>query len=197
MASPSPISSGATMTTPSEDAANQRPHTWRGGTVGLIRLMAATAPAAAMADPTAVAAKNHRTRRTSSRLNVLPNHRSSSQAVTRVCTVLRKPKAMESHAFRPIERPHTVDATKTATATGRRALGPKAINTPAEMPEAGQKTAMPGSTRRTKPSRPARKYAMPVATATLTPQNHDWPTAGLERTPPALPNGIRDGLCLA
>src|SRR5262245_3532632 len=149
--------------------------------------MATTAPAAAIADPTAVAAKNHRTRHTSSRLNVLPNHRSSSQAVRRVCTVLRKPKATESHAFRPIERPHTVDATNTAAATGRRALGPKAINAPAEMPAAGQKIAKPGSTRRTRPSRPARKYAIPVATASLTPQNHDWPIAGRERSTPAPP----------
>src|SRR5262249_42004341 len=184
MVSPKPISSGATVTTPSEAAANQRADTWRGDAVSLIRLIATTAPAAATPDPIAVAAKNHRTRRTSSRLNVLPNHRSSSQAVTRVCTALRKPKAMESPACRPIERPLTVDATSTAAATGRRALGPKAINAPAEMPEAGTKIAKPGSTRRTKPSRLARKYAMPVATASLTPQNHDWPTAGWERTTP-------------
>src|SRR5215467_9435076 len=82
---------------------------------------------------------------------------------------------MESHAFLPIVRPHAVDATKTAAATGKRALGPKAINAPTETPEAGQKTAKPGSTRRTKPSRPAKKYAMPAATASLTPPNQDWP----------------------
>ena len=41
------------MTTPSEAAANHRPHTWRGDAVGLMRLMAETAPAAALADPTA------------------------------------------------------------------------------------------------------------------------------------------------
>jgi hypothetical protein len=70
--SPSPISSGATVTTPSEDAANQRPHTWRGDTVDLIRLMVTTAPAAEIADPTAVAVKNPSTRRTSSSLNILP-----------------------------------------------------------------------------------------------------------------------------
>src|SRR5262245_30788262 len=197
IASPKPISSGAAVTTPNVAAPNQRLHTWRGDAIGLVRLMATTAPAAAIADPTAVAVKNHRTRRTSSRLNVLPNHRSSSQAVTRVCTVLKKPKAMESPAFRPIERPLTVDATSTAAATGRRALGPKAINAPAEMPAAGQKIANPGSTRRTKPSRLARKYAMPVATASLTPQNHDWPTAGWEPTTPGPPNGTRDSLCLA
>src|SRR5262245_48019843 len=187
MVSPKPISSGATVTTPSEAAANQRAHTWRGDAVSLIRLIATTAPAAATADPIAVAAKNHSTRRTSSRLNVLPNHRSSSQAVTRLCTALRKPKAKESPAFRPIERPLAVEATKTATATGRRALGPKAISAPAEMPAAGQKIAKPGSTRRTKPSRPARKYAMPVATASLTAQNHDWPIAGRKRSTPAPP----------
>jgi len=55
IASPSPISSGATVTTPSEAAANHRPHTWRGDAVGLMRLMAETAPAAALADPTAEA----------------------------------------------------------------------------------------------------------------------------------------------
>jgi len=85
-ASPSPISSGATVTIPSEDAANQRPHTWRGDVVGLIRLMAAIAPAAVIADPTAVAVKNQSTRGTSSSLKALPNHRSSNQAVRRVCT---------------------------------------------------------------------------------------------------------------
>src|SRR5262249_29554893 len=146
------------------------PHTWRGDVVGLIRLMAAITPAAVIADPTAVAVKNQSTRGTSSSLKALPNHRSSSQAVRRVCTVLRKPKVIASHAFRPIERPHAADATNTAAATGRRALGPKAINAPTEMPKAGQKIAKPGSTRSTKPSRPARKYAMPVATASLTPQ---------------------------
>src|SRR5262249_55009518 len=86
------------------------PRVFQRACAGLIRLMATTAPAAAIADPTAVAVKNPRTRRTSSGLNLLPNHRSSSQAVTRLCSVLRKPKAIESPAFRPIERPHAVDA---------------------------------------------------------------------------------------
>jgi len=45
---------------------------------------------------------------------------------------------MESHPFRPIVRLHAVDATKTADATGRRALASKVINAPAEMPAAGQ-----------------------------------------------------------
>src|SRR5215467_1326968 len=135
-------------------------------------MMVTTAPAAAIADPTAVAAKNPSTLRTSSSLNFLPNHCSSSQAVRRVCSALRKPKAMESHALLPIVRAHAADPTRTAAATGRRALGPKAINTPTEMPEAGQKIAKPGSTRRIWPSRAARKYAMPVATASVTPPNH-------------------------
>jgi hypothetical protein len=101
---------------------------------------------------------------------------------------------MESHAFLPIVRPLAVDAIKTAAATGRRALGPKAINAPTEMPDAGQKTAKPGSTRRTKPSRPARKYAMPVATAILTPTNQDWPTNEGERGTPDLSSASRPPL---
>src|SRR5215470_16232644 len=186
IASPSPISSGATVTTPSVDAANQRPHTWRGDAVDLTKLKATTAAVAATADPTAVAVKNPSTRRTSSSLNVLPKHCSSSHAVRRVCTVLRTPTAMASHALRPIVRLHTMDARKTAAATDRRALGPKAINAPTEMPEAGQKIANPGSTRRTKPSRPARKYATPVVRASLTPQNHDRPITVRERSTPGL-----------
>jgi hypothetical protein len=91
--------------------------------------------------------------------------------------VLRNAKAMESHAFPPIVRLHAADATKTAMATGRRVRRPKAIRPPTAMPAAGQKTALPDSSRRAKPSRPARRYAMPVATASVAPQT----TNGLDR----------------
>src|SRR5215510_4609477 len=58
LASPSSMSSGETVTIPSEDAANQRRHTYRGDVVGSMELMANAAPAAAIADPAALAAKN-------------------------------------------------------------------------------------------------------------------------------------------
>jgi hypothetical protein len=86
--------------------------------------------------------------------------------------VLRNAKLMESHAFLPIMRLHAADAKKTETVTGTRVRGPKAVKAPTAMPAAGQKTAIPGSSRRAKPSRAARKYAMPVATASVTPLDH-------------------------
>jgi hypothetical protein len=47
-------------------------------------------------------------------------------------------------------------------------IGTRVIKDLCISPEAGQNIAKPGSTRRTKPRPPARKYAMPVATASLT-----------------------------
>ena len=63
---------------------------------------------------------------------------------------------MPSQRF-PVMMRLQVVATATATATGRRAFGPNAINAPMAMPAAGQKTATPGLARKAKPNRPAAK----------------------------------------
>src|SRR5262252_9385512 len=109
--------------------------------------MANAAPAAAMADPAALAAKNPSTRWTSSSLKVLPNQYSSSQAVKRDRPALMQPKAMASQGLLPIRTLQATVPRTTAAATGRRAFGPKAISAPTAMPAAGQNTATPGSAR--------------------------------------------------
>ena len=95
-ASANPISSGATVTMPSEHDANQRRHTVGADAVGWTRLTATAAPTAAIAAPTAVATRNPSTWDTSSSLNALPNQRSISHAVRRAWPALTRPKAMAS-----------------------------------------------------------------------------------------------------
>ena len=175
---------------PREAAANQSRQTCREGDVGSIRLTAIAAPTAPIADPIAVAPKKPSTRCTSSSLNVLPNQRSSSQAVRSACPALMELMATANHALLPIMRLQTVLAITTAAATGRRTPGPHTTSAPTAMPAAGQKTATPGSARRAKPSRPARKYAMPVATATFTTPSHERLATERERCTPAFPGCV-------
>src|SRR5262252_1487743 len=101
------------------------------------------------------------------------------------CAALSKPRAIASHGFLPIIRLQVAVATVTPAATGRRAPGPRAIKAPIATPEAGQKTATPGSARSAKPRRPTRKYAMPVAMASFTRPNHDWLTIERECSTPS------------
>ena len=72
------------VTMPSKHDANQSRHTSRADAVACAKLIATAAPAAAMAAPTALAAKNPSTWNTSSSLNERPNQRSTSQAVRSV-----------------------------------------------------------------------------------------------------------------
>ena len=64
---------------------------------------------------------------------------------------------MATQAFLAIMRLERVVAIATAAATGRRTLGPSAINTPTAMPAAGQKMATPSLARRARPRRAAMK----------------------------------------
>src|SRR6266700_3289211 len=79
---------------------------------------------------------------------------------------LHRAKTMEPRSVRSPSRLATMVATIAPAATGHRALGPRAINTPAATPEAGQNTATPsGLVSSARLSRAARKYATPTAAA--------------------------------
>ena len=64
-------------------------------------------------------------------------------------------------------------ATMVPTTTGHRARDPRAINTPADTPAAGQKTATPsGLVNSARLSRAAKKYTKPTTTASPSEPTH-------------------------
>ena len=92
-AAATPISSGATVMTPSASDANQTSHTSRNSAVeGPKSFIAPEAPRAAVAVATAAATRNPSTRRRLSRLKWGPNQRSISHITKSASPALHKPK---------------------------------------------------------------------------------------------------------
>ena len=113
------------------------------------------------------AASNPRTWRSRSRVNPEPNQRSIRPAASNASPALHKAKVAALAMVLSPSKLAAIVAAAAPIATGHLARGPSAIRAPAATPEAGQNTATPsGSVSRERPSRAARKKAMPTATAT-------------------------------
>src|SRR5262245_61931444 len=141
-AAATPMRSGATVMMPSASDANQTSQTSKNPAVaGPTSFMAPAAPMADAAVAILAAAKKPATRHRLSRLKWGPNQRSISHLTNRASPALHRPKAKALQTFLSVKRAAAALAPITATATGTRAEGPRAIRTPTEMPAAGQNTA--------------------------------------------------------
>ena len=155
----SPITNGATVTTPIASEANQFSQVVRiGASEPCNRMKPAVPPSPEIAVPTAVARKRPSTRRELSRLNTEPKWYSISHAMIMASPALHRANTIALPTFRSPNRLAVTVAATTPTATGNRAPGPSAINNPEAIPAAGQNTATPsGSVSSARLNRAARK----------------------------------------